>query len=271
MSQDTPRDHIAKKRVVCTVPGMDGVRVRRDETYRVAETGALTMDLYYPPDFNGAGPTPAVIFVTGYNDAGAQRMLGCRMKEMGAYISWGQLAAASGLVGITYANSDPAADVHAVIRHVRHNAAALGIDETRVGVWACSGNVPNALSVLMRGGQDFLKCAVLCYGCMLDLDGSTAIADSSKQIGFVNPSAGKAVEDLPRDLPLFIARAGRDEMPGLNRALDRFLAGALACNLPVTFVNHASGPHAFDLFDDSDTSREIVRRILAFLQFHLQS
>ena len=269
MSQDTPRNEIAKKRVVCTLPGMDGVRVRRDETYRIAEKGALTTDLYYPTGSDGAGRPPAVIFVTGYNDAGAQRMLGCRMKEMGAYISWGQLAAASGLVGITYANSDPAADVHAVLQHVRQNAEALGIDETRIGLWSCSGSVPNALSVLMRGGQDFLKCAALCYGYTLDLDGSTGIADGSKQFGFVNPSAGKAVEDLPRGVPLFIARAGRDQMPGLNDALDRFLAGALACNLPVTFVNHAEDPHAFDLVDDSDTTREIVRRILAFLQFHL--
>ena len=269
MSQDTPQEHISKMRVVYTLPGLDAVTVRRDEPYLAADTGALTMDLYYPPDSQRAGRTPAVIFVTGYNDAGAQRMLGCRMKEMGAYISWGQLAAASGLVGITYTNSDPAADVHAVVRHVREHAASLGIDETRIGVWACSGNVPNALAVLMRGGQDYLKCAVLCYGCMLDLDGSSRIADASRQFGFVNPPAGKSVEDLPPDLPLFIARAGRDQMPGLNDALDRFLAGALACNLPLTFVNHASGPHAFDLVDDSDTSREIVRRILAFLQFHL--
>jgi hypothetical protein len=269
MSQHTPQDHISKMRVVYALPGLDAVTVRRDEAYRVDDSGALTMDLYYPPDSGSAGRTPAVIFVTGYNDAGALRMLGCRLKEMGAYISWGQLAAASGLVGITYANSDPAADVSSVLQHVRQHAASLGIDKTRIGLWACSGNVPNALAVLMQGGHDFLKCAALCYAYTLDLDGSSRIADASKQFGFVNPSAGKAVEDLPRDLPLFIARAGRDQMPGLNDALDRFLAGTLACNLPVTLVNHATGPHAFDLVDDSETSREIVRRILAFLQFHL--
>jgi hypothetical protein len=58
-------------------------------------------------------------------------------------------------------------------------------------------------------------------------------------------------------------------MPHLNETLDRFLVKALACNLPVTLANHPAAPHAFDLFDDSETSREMIRRILAFMQFHL--
>jgi len=269
MSQDTQQDHISKKRVVYTLPGVDAVTVRRDEEYHVTEAGALTMDLYYPPPSKRAARMPAVVFVTGFNDAGAQRMLGCRMKEMGSYISWGQLAAASGLVGITYANSEPAQDVHAVLQHVRQSAASLQIDENSIGLWACSGNAPTALSVLMQDGLEYLKGAVLCYPYMLDLDGATGTADAAKRFGFVNPSAGTSVESLRRDIPLFIARAGRDQMPGLNEGLDRFLIRALGCNLPLTFVNHAMAPHAFDLFDDSDTCREIIRRILAFLQFHL--
>jgi len=43
----------------------------------------------------------------------------------------------------------------------------------------------------------------------------------------------------------------------------------LTCNLLVTFVNYSVAPHAFDLVHDSETSREIIRGILAFLQFHL--
>ena len=105
---------------------------------------------------------------------------------------------------------------------------------------------------------------------MLDLDGSHAVAEAAGQWGFVNPCAGKSVDDLPRDLPLFIARAGQDE-PRLNDALDRFVVKALTSNLPITVVNHSTAPHAFDLFDDSETSRETIRRILAFLQFHLRA
>jgi hypothetical protein len=113
------------------------------------------------------------------------------------------------------------------------------------------------------------KCGVLCYGYTLDLDGSTIVADAARQWGFLTPCAGKSVGDLSRDIPLFVARAGQDQTPGLNDALDRFLGQALTSNLPITFVNHAVAPHAFDLFHDSEMSREIVRRILAFLQFHL--
>jgi hypothetical protein len=269
MSQNTAHDHISKKRVVYTMPGIDAVTVRRDEEYRVTDAGPLTMDLYYPPDAKSGARTPAVIFVTGFPDAGAQRMLECRLKEMGSYISWAQLAAASGLVAITYTNREPATDVHAVLQHVRQNAASLDIDGNRIGVWAGSGNVPTALSVLMQDAQDYLRCAVLCYGYMLDLDGSTAVAEAARQWGFANPCAGKSVDDLPHHIALFIARAGQDKMPALNETLDRFLAGAVACNLPITFVNHPAAPHAFDLFDDSETSREIIRRILAFFQSHL--
>src|SRR4029453_8458575 len=98
------------------------------------------------------------------------------------------------------------ADVHAFIHHVRRNAAELRIDENRIGLWSCSGNVPNALAVLMQEGQDYLKCAVLCYGLMPDLEGAAGIAEAARQWGFANPCAGKSAADLPPNLPLFLVR-----------------------------------------------------------------
>lgn len=270
MSKETERHDITKKKVVCELPDAPAVTVRRDVEYRVTGDGALTMDIYYPPDSKSEARTPAVIFVSGYPDPGFQKMLGCKLKEMESYISWGRLTAASGVAAITYTTgNEPAADVHALIRYVRQNAATLGIDEDKIGIWSCSGNVPNALSVLMREGQDHLKCAVLCYGLMLDLGGDTSVADAARQWGFANPCDGKSVADIPQGVPLFIVRAGRDEMPHLNETIDRFLSEALSYNLPVTFVNHPTAPHAFDVMDDSETSREIIRRILAFMRFHL--
>jgi acetyl esterase/lipase len=227
------------------------------------------MDIYYPPDWKSGARIPAVVFVAGYSDVGFHKMLGCKLKEMESYVSWGQLTAASGLVAITYTNREPTADIHALLQYVRQNGASLGIDENRIAVWACSGNVPLALSLLMQEAGDYLKCAVLCYGIMLDLEGSTVVAESARQWGFVNPCDGKSIDDLSKNIPLFIARAGQDQMPHLNETIDRFVVHALRRNLPVTFANHPTAPHAFDVMDDSETSRRIIEEILAFMRFHL--
>ena len=292
MSEKTQRHAMTMKRVVYRIPGVDAVSIQRDVPYRTTEAGVLTMDLYHPPaiarlkasrsttqegepfrraepDLTSTARIPAVVIVAGYSDVGYEAFTGCTFKDTEFCISWGQLMAASGLVAITYTNREPAADLQALLQHVRRNAASLGVDENRIGVWASSGNVPLALSLLMQDDGDFLKCAVLCYGFTLDLEGSTAVAEAAGTWKFVNPGAGKSVADLPQDLPLFVARAGQDAFPHLNETLDRFVAHALAGNLPMTFVNHRTAPHAFDLLDDSETSREIIRQILAFLQSHL--
>src|SRR5262249_46102115 len=136
------------------------------------------------------------------------------------------------------------------LRHVRHYGSQLGIDPARIGVWASSGNVPMALSVLMNDRE--IRCAALLYGYMLDWPGSTLVADTLKTWGFANPAAEKAMKDLRADVPVFVARAGLEHFPHLNTALDRFVADALARNLPLELVNHETGRHAFDILEDSD-------------------
>ena len=271
MSHETPQDPIWKKRVVYEMPGVNAVTTRPDVVFGARDGDALTMDIYYPPDFNGGASLPTVIIVAGFPDLGFQKIVGCKFKEMGSSVSWAQLIAASGMAAITYSNRSPAADMQSLLRYVRKNGAPLGVDEGRLGLWASSGNVPLALSLLMQDAENPLRCAVLCYGYLLDLEESTGVADAARKFGFANPCAGKSVADLRHDIPLFVARAGNDQMPQLNETLDRFVLKALERDLPVTVVNHASARHSFDLFQDNATSREIVWQILAFLRFHLQS
>jgi len=246
---------------------MDRAKIRTGLEYRATQP-ALTMDIYHPPDWNASEPLPAVLFVLGYPDPGFQKAIGCKAKEMASYVSWSKLVAASGLAAITYTNAEPVRDVHALLDYVRQNSIELGIDQARLGLWACSGNVPTALSILMECSEG-LKCAVLCYGFMLDSPGSAVVAEASAKWGFVNAIFGKSIEGLPANIPLFVARAGQDSFPNLNNTIDSFIVGALACNLPVTVVNHATAPHAFDLMADNEMTREIIRQMLAFMTFHL--
>jgi acetyl esterase/lipase len=223
----------------------------------------------YSPADRGGTRAPAVVFVTGFADEGMRRIMGCSAKEMASYVSWAEVMAASGFVAVTYTNRQPAADVQRVLGYLREHSTAMGVDERRVGVWACSGNVPTALSVLMDRDTR-IRCAALCYGFMLDADGSTGVAEASRTFGFANPCADKACDDLPSNLPLFIARAGRDETPALNQSIDRFLRRAVDLNLPVTFVNYPMAPHAFDIVHDTAMSRDLVRQVAAFMRLWLR-
>jgi hypothetical protein len=261
------RHEVATRKLVCELPD-GGVTVRRDLPWQGTDGRELTFDIYRAMTVQR--PVPAVVFVTGYPDAGVQRMLGCNAKDMESYDGWGRLLAASGLAAIAYVNHEPIADAHAILAHVRRNALALGIDAERIGVWACSGNVPNALSLLIEASPR-LACVALCYGYMLDLDGSTTVADAAGAWRFVNPCAGRMLGDVPGNVPIFIARAGCDETPGLNASIDRFVSKALALNRPMTLVNHHTAPHAFDTLDAGEPSRALIRQIVRFLHFSLST
>lgn len=259
---DESGHEIALKRVVYEIPGAAALAVRRDIVYATKNDERLTMDLYYPA---GAGrSTPGVVFVVGYPDAGIQRHVGCAAKEMASYVSWAQLVAASGLVGVTYTNHDPA-DVHALVRALRDRATELKIAGDRIALWACSGSAATAASVLMNAASG-IRCAVFCYPYLLDVDSDTFVADAARTFKFSTPCAGRSIEDIPADAPMLIVRAGLDEMPGLNASLDRFVAKALERNRPITVVNHHAGVHAFDLYDASEPAVQAIQHVLTFLR-----
>ena len=268
MTQVPPSD-LFTRRVCLQLDGMDAIPVRRDIAYGPTDRG-LRSDLYYPPDETGNGRWPAVIIVAGYPGTMEPRVTTLTYKEIGWTVSMCQLIALSGIVAIAYANhDDPVADLEALFEHLNECAEPLRIDPARVGVLAASGNAPTALTTIMQDARRPPACAVFNCGCLLDLDGETDVADAARQFGFADPVGGRTVADLRRDVPLLILRAGRDQFPATNASMDRFIRQGLVENLPITFVNHAEGPHAFDLFDDSRTSRDIVRQTLQFLRQHL--
>ena len=268
MTQVPPSD-LFTRRVCLQLDGMDVITVRRDVAYGPPDRG-LRLDLYYPPDERHDGCWPAVIIVAGYPETLEPRVTTLSYKEIGWTVSMCQLIALSGIVAIAYANRDePVADLQALFEHIHERAEPLRIDPARIGVIAASGNVPTALTTVMKDARRTPACAVFSQGCLLDLDGATDVADAAQRFGFANPGRGRTVADLRRDVPLLITRAGRDQFPVTNASIDRFIRQGLIENLPMTFVNHADGAHAFDLFDESRTSRDIVRQTLRFLRQHL--
>jgi dienelactone hydrolase len=190
---------------------------------------------------------PAVLLVHGEADPALLR----GVRGWGQYSGWGRLLAGQGMAGVAFEHraildagfEAVVAEVEAALAAVGERAGDLGVDPERVGVAAFSAGVVLTAAVL-PGAAGRVRCAALCYGPLSGL--------------VPNPA-------LP---PLLVMRAGRDD-PELNRTIDQFVAAATAGRLAVELVHQPDGHHAFDVADDSDASRQVIGRVLAFLRGHL--
>ncbi|HLK89141.1 MAG TPA: alpha/beta hydrolase [Polyangia bacterium] len=241
------------KKAVLELPGMNGVKVLEGRPYE-----AGTFDLYVA---TAPAPAPTVVFIYGFPGV----RFGEGLRQMGAYTSWGRLLAASGMNAVAYSYRDPVADLSALFAHLRREEKELGIDTRRMALWAASGNVPTALYWLMQNKPGTFCAAALLYGYMLD------VPAAAEQFGLAVPARGRSIGDLPPDPALLVVRAGNDTTPGLNASLDAFVSEALAHDLPLSLLNVPGAQHSFDLFEDSDASRDAIRRVLAFLREHLKA
>jgi acetyl esterase/lipase len=231
--------------VVYRVDGMDRVDVRRDLRY-LGSDADVTMDVYRPSSVSEA--RPAILFVHG-----GPLPEGVRPKDWGIFTSYGRLAAASGMVGVTfnyrYQRPDSLAaaseDVRAAIGYVRAHADDLGIDRDRIGVWAFSLGGPVA-SFLLADPPAFVRALAAFYApLVVPHEGDGALARVS--------------------FPILVARAGFDDA-GLNAAIDGFVTSSLAANVPLEVHTHQAGHHGFDVLDDDERSRDIIERTLAMMK-----
>jgi tetratricopeptide (TPR) repeat protein len=224
---------VKKLPVVYKLSDMQNVVVQNNLTYKSVDNTELKMDLYYPPNFKKDSKLPAVIFINGAGVPG--------QKDWGSFSSWGRLIAASGLIAVTYGSrqSDAKTDTNDLINYIRSNAASLNIDENRIGIWSNSLNVPEGLRLAMQEERKYIRCGVFYYGEMN-----------------INPTRV--------DVPLLIVRAGRDISP-VNRSIDRFVRDSNDEGVPVQLNSYDNGQHSFDILDDNDSSREVIKQTLNFI------
>lgn len=230
--------------VVYKLPGMDEARVFSNLKYTQSDNPDLLMDVYTPPDLPAGESRPLVMLLHGGTPAQY------RVKDWGIYQSWGRLIAAAGMVGVTFTHrlrypephlEDASEDLSSAIGYVRANAQSWNADRESICLIAFSAG-GQLLNAPMTEKPSGVRCLVAFYA-MLGMQ----------------PSA----------IPMFVARAGQDAVPGLNDAMDRFVASALAVNAPIAVFNHPAGEHGFDNQNDDARSREIIRAALDFIKTHL--
>lgn len=251
-----------------SLPDVGRVVVRNVE-YRHVGKISLTMDIYYPPNTEADACLPVVIFIMGYADSAARRLVGSPLKDFEQYTSWGRLTAASGLVAVTYRTQQPD-DLEVLVEYIRENGASLNMDSDRIGVWSCSANAPTAVSFAMQENRGYLKFAVFYYGHMLTPDNQLR-----EEINSLCAPRGcyavelKDVERLRKYFPLLIVRAGRDKVPLVNESIDHFMSVAAASDVPVTSIAYQDGVHGFDFHQKNERSAEIIEQTLEFMRMNL--
>jgi len=259
--------------VVLRVPGMEKVKVKADLKYTSVNNANLLMDVYSPPSLEKGERRPAVIFVHG--GAGAENT----PKDWGIYTSWGRLIAASDLIGVTFTHrlsaektslEDAASDLAAAINYVRTNADSLNIDKDRICLAAYSAGGA-LLAPALRDKPEYIRCLVGFYAFMdVRQSGNLfTINESKESLQKFSPIMYLA-GDSDKIAPIFIARAGRDQVPTMNDSIDRFSREALSKNISLSIINHSSGVHGFDNQNDDKRSREIIQNAIAFMRLHLE-
>lgn len=257
--------------VVYKVPGMDRVRVVQNLKYTDSDNPNILMDVYLPPDLAKAEKRPAVIFIHG----GVKTEY--TPKDWGIYTSWGRLVAASGFVGVTFTHrleypnkslTHGAQDVTAAINYVRTNAEKYGVDKDRICLIAYSAGGP-MLSLAMRGDMPYVRCLVGFYAFMDIQQSNYRNTETPETVKAFSPIT-YLQNDTSNIPPMFIGRAGRDEVPTMDDSIDRFVTEALVKNIALTLMNHPQGVHGFDNQNDDERSREIIRSAIAFMQIHLR-
>lgn len=263
------------------VPEMEAVTVTRDVTYRTALVSgremALTLDVYRPPNASSVDRRPALIFVHG----GLTTSQPKTAKDWGVFRSWARVAAASGLVAVTFNHRlttndnvvEGGEDLRALVETVRTNAARWNVDPDRLCLAFYSAGGPLA-SVPLRDRPPYVKCVVLYYP-FLDLEHmrhdtqfrpahTTAHVDS-----VLDYSPARIITHDPTTVPpTFLAMAGRDAIPRLNESVVRFVQAAIDARIPIDFYLHPTGEHGFDRRNRDARTREIIEATLAFVKRH---
>lgn len=261
-------EEIKPMRIVYSVPGMAQVKVQKNLVYKTVGDLQLQMDVYAPPRLRRDERRPAIIFVSG--DAPWEMLKD--LKDWGIYVSYGQLAAASGFVGVTFNHRstekftkirDAAADVDDAINYVRSHADSLNIDPNKICLWAYSAGGP-FLRTMMREKPGFVRCIVTYYS-MLGIAQGAAADEIVREFTVAN-----YLGQNPKQVaPMMIVRAGKD-VPFINDSVDEFLREAVRQNIDLEFINYVEGVHGFDVENNNDRTREIIRRTLDFIKLHLR-
>jgi hypothetical protein len=115
-------------------PGAREIEIRR---YRYDEDAGQLLDLYLPP---GEALSPVLIVATVFSSSNLRAWFGRTLLDTLLYVGLGSALVAHGVATVVYEAEDPTVAFRRVMRYLDRHGRSLGLDTTRLGVYATSGN-----------------------------------------------------------------------------------------------------------------------------------
>ncbi|MER5389550.1 alpha/beta hydrolase [Saccharopolyspora sp. NPDC002686] len=211
------------------------------------------MDVHHPEE---AGPRPAVIFVHG---GPVPEDVEPKPRDWEGFIGYGALAAAAGLVGITFNHRlhtdmhypQAADDVAAVIERTRQLDV---VDGDRIALWCFSGGGPIAASYL-RTAPSWLRAVGFTYPVLApppDWPGDKP-----------RFNAVEAVTEHP-ELPKLLVRVG-DEYEFFVPTQDAFVKEAREAGADLEVIEIPDAAHGFEGHGPNPAARQAVDRAVDWM------
>lgn len=211
-----------------------------------------TVDVYRPV---AEAPSPVIVFVHGGPiPAGAQPT----PRDHPIFVGYGSLAAANGVVGVTfdhrfYSAAHLEAAAQDVVSAVDRARGLPGVDADRVVVWFFSGGGLLAADWL-RDPPPWL-CGIAATYPVLDVADDWGVAPRFRPVDAV-ASAGR--------LPILLTRVGL-ERPDFAAGVEAFVAAARAVHANLEIIDVPNGQHGFDGLDYTQESRDAVSKAMAWV------
>ncbi len=226
--------------IVYQIPAMSKVTIREKIVFKKVNDTSLTMDIYYPPGFNKKRNLPLVVFNNG---AGVMEMPQWRV-----YRDWAKLIAAHGMIALNYQvrRGNSLIDGEALMDYLVQHGREYNIDPEKIGMWTCSANARTGLWLAHKSRPENIKAVVVYYG------------------------GPDSLGRLRQDLPTLVVRAGLDAQY-LNMRIENFVDQSFKQDTRLEVINYVNGIHAFDIYNNTEETKEIIKRTIAFLKTNLEN
>jgi hypothetical protein len=218
--------------IVYTVPDMDAVQIL--QTHYLRNDGKTPrMDVYYPPHYQFNEPLPGMIIFS----------IRTSSMHKASYVSWAQLLATFRMAVITYEATEERTDYLALRQYVSTATSFLKITSSRIGVVAFCGalnHLSNILPSLPHDGLMNIACGIFFSGIV------------------ASPRRYRPM------FPVLLVDSGRDYAV-CTQSFARFRKYAPDYGITHDILEYPDGVHRFDVVQDTEDSRTIIRQMLAYI------